>query len=260
VHDFQSIDALGEYLQRVISNKTLYEQYHDWRKHPLPDRFVHKYNFTHIHSTCRMCRWSFARKYGLGWDHETQTVQDAVVGGRRVTINTDGLVAEPFQESWSVIPDGGPVTVSSVQDRSWTVQVGPWLRTVFEHDGVVDVHLERVLVAPSEGAGYRYRIETNLLQGEIMQREPDKIMWQNETHRLTILTSWNSFFVAESVSDGAVEVLLVSNDTPALARIRLIMEDVDTFHTTGSDRTYYFAQTMEDDFKLPVEVFLEARA
>jgi hypothetical protein len=62
--------------RKVVQNRTLYESYRAWRYKPLPDAFVRKYNFTHVYSTCRMCRWAFAKRYGWGWEHEQQAIKE----------------------------------------------------------------------------------------------------------------------------------------------------------------------------------------
>ena len=81
--DFSSTHELAVHLARVAANKTLYKSYHTWRTRPLPKYFVQKYNFTqrvnNPHSACRMCKWAFAKKYGLGWDHEKQNMKELAV-------------------------------------------------------------------------------------------------------------------------------------------------------------------------------------
>ena len=39
-------------------------------------------------------------------------------------------------------------------------------------------------------------------------------------------------------------------------RIRIVTEDVDTFHTDAADAENYFGSVMMDDFYNPVEAFL----
>jgi hypothetical protein len=75
VDDFDySTQDLARYLGEVSRNKTLYESYHQWRKLPLPKWFHKKYDFTKVHALCRMCRFIYAKKYGLGWDREAQEI------------------------------------------------------------------------------------------------------------------------------------------------------------------------------------------
>lgn len=68
VRDFADMRSLALHLREVTTNATLRASYHEWRTRPLPAWFVHKYNFTHVHSECRTCRWASARQRGLRWD------------------------------------------------------------------------------------------------------------------------------------------------------------------------------------------------
>ena len=74
VEDFSSIAALRKHVEYLIENRTAYDEYHAWRKQPLPRWFVKKYNFTHVHSACRLCRWVAAKRDGLKWDREQQEI------------------------------------------------------------------------------------------------------------------------------------------------------------------------------------------
>lgn len=74
VADYKSIEALSQHLNDVLNDEKLYDSYHAWRYKPLPKYFVTKYNFTHVHSVCRICRWAYAKKYHYGWDKEQQEV------------------------------------------------------------------------------------------------------------------------------------------------------------------------------------------
>ena len=74
VEDFSSIAALRKHVEYLIENRTAYDEYHAWRKQPLPRWFVKKYNFTHVHSACRLCRWVAAKRDGLKWDREQQDI------------------------------------------------------------------------------------------------------------------------------------------------------------------------------------------
>ncbi len=74
VADYDSRADLANHLKDILENKDLYDSYHEWRYKPLPDFFVRKYNFTHVHSECRTCRWASAKLNGLKWDAEQQAV------------------------------------------------------------------------------------------------------------------------------------------------------------------------------------------
>jgi len=74
VDDFASHEELAQHLKDIMSNEELYNSYHAWRYKPLPTWFVHKYNFTHVHSACRTCRWASAQLRGLPWDAAQQQI------------------------------------------------------------------------------------------------------------------------------------------------------------------------------------------
>ena len=100
-NDFKDGGELAAFLAKVAMNRTLYESYHEWRTKPLTldEKFVRKYNHTHTHSVCRFCRWSYARRYGLGFDHESQTVQSTKLN-RKACLSKDGLLTMPIIERW----------------------------------------------------------------------------------------------------------------------------------------------------------------
>jgi hypothetical protein len=103
VNDFKNDTlSLARYLHKVANDKELYESYQTWRHKPLPLHFVAKYNFTHIHSTCRTCRWAFARMYGVGWSHTNQSIRELHIP-RNPCVNKDGLLSKPFQGTWSTM-------------------------------------------------------------------------------------------------------------------------------------------------------------
>ena len=47
--------SLAAHLNAILSHKNIYDGYHAWRKRPLDQSFKSMYNFTHIHSRCRVC-------------------------------------------------------------------------------------------------------------------------------------------------------------------------------------------------------------
>ena len=84
VDDFESVDELAKHLKEIMENEELYNSYHAWRYKPLPEWFVRKYNFTHVHSRCRTCRWASAKLRGLDWDAEQQQVVHEPSPGARL--------------------------------------------------------------------------------------------------------------------------------------------------------------------------------
>jgi len=74
VDDFTSREELAKHLNDILNDEELYNSYHAWRYKPLPEWFIRKYNFTHVHSACRVCRWASAKLRGLSWDAEQQQI------------------------------------------------------------------------------------------------------------------------------------------------------------------------------------------
>jgi len=81
VTDFDNnITALAEHLKQCMNNETLYNSYHQWRYHPLPDWFMNKFNFTTLSTECRTCRYMHAKLNGYGWDVTSQRAKGYVYG------------------------------------------------------------------------------------------------------------------------------------------------------------------------------------
>jgi hypothetical protein len=105
--EFATWDEMAIYVKHVAENQTLWESYHTWRNdESLIQAFEEKYQFTKTSPTCRMCRWAYAKKFGLGWDHGKQEVVEAklprqlCVSRSSSNTNTQGLVSKPFEEGW----------------------------------------------------------------------------------------------------------------------------------------------------------------
>jgi len=228
-HDFNSTKKLARFMNKVAANKSLYETYHEWRTRPLPESMRRKFEFTYTHSTCRMCRWAYAKKYGLGWSHESQTVQNLVVSRQVRYDGDDDKVIHPFREVSELSPDS-------------------WKRTVWEHDGVVDLHFEAQGTSNNENV---YRIETTM-HGSFRQAESNVFVLQNDASRFTLLTSWEA--EVESSESGSLDITL--DPSFAVLRLRVLVEDVDTFHKGADKVTSYFGEFMAKDFLTPMETFL----
>ena len=230
-HDFPSTEELAEYMNKVAANKTLYDSYHEWRSKPLAESFRRKFDFTHTHSVCRMCRWSYAKKYGFGWDHVSQTVQDLVVS-RDIKYGADGKVTHPFQESWLTPGKGAGFS-----------------RTVWDHDGVIDLHFEALPQSNKEV----YRMKT-AVRGHFRANASNSTVFvlQNDSSRVTVLTSWNAEVMFPE--PGSLDITLEPSFD--FSRVRVILEDVDTFHVGADKEPNYFGDFMARDFFTPMEAFL----
>lgn len=230
-HDFDSTDELAQYMNKVVNDKALYDSYHEWRTKPLPESFREKFEFTNTHSICRMCRWAYAKKYGLGWNHESQTIQNVVVP-RELKYSTSGKVIKPFRESW-LLPGKG----------------AGWSRTLYEHDGVIDIHFE----ALPQSNSTVYRMATSM-QGQFRADEFSRHVFtlQNDVSRITVVTSWDA--AVENREPNAIDITLENSFD--MLRVRVIMEDVDTFHKGADKVATYFGDVMANDFFTSMEAFI----
>ena len=67
VASFDTPDDLAAYLERVLSNETLYESYFEWKRKPFEESFERRNK-----AMCRICKYVDTLMSGLEWDHERQ--------------------------------------------------------------------------------------------------------------------------------------------------------------------------------------------
>ena len=69
----ETVDMVGPLLKRLSEDKEEYDKYHKWRKEPLPQAFIEKYKFTHVHGLCRSCHYNKCRHDpSCTWDKKNQ--------------------------------------------------------------------------------------------------------------------------------------------------------------------------------------------
>jgi hypothetical protein len=219
-------------MNKVAKDKALYDSYHEWRTKPLPKSFREKFDFTKTHSVCRMCRWAYAKRYGFGWDHKRQTVQNVSVP-REVKYAMSGKIIQPFRESW-IVPKKG----------------AGWSLTATEHDGVLDLHFESMPFVNGTGL-YRMGLP---LSGEFRADESSRNVFtlQNDKSRFTFLTSWDAQ-VSSPRPDSIDIAMEPSYDS---LRVRLIIENVDTFRPGADKIPSYFGKFWTREFFSPIEAFI----
>eukprot|EP00591_Stephanopyxis_turris_P001247 CAMPEP_0195524256 /NCGR_PEP_ID=MMETSP0794_2-20130614/23968_1 /TAXON_ID=515487 /ORGANISM="Stephanopyxis turris, Strain CCMP 815" /LENGTH=689 /DNA_ID=CAMNT_0040654433 /DNA_START=70 /DNA_END=2139 /DNA_ORIENTATION=+ len=273
VQDFPTHEDLADYLHEVANNRTLYESYHAWRK-KLPQSFIKKYNFTHTHSNCRMCRWAYAKNYGLGWNHEDQRVEETFIPRTLMLDGNTGEIRKPFQEQWMDTSGKFAVTTAagtnfaaicedfSCSKKYQTMDLPKYglTRTVWAHDGVIDVYID--------GTNYQgntndliFRLNTDVKSQRPIRSQSSKrdnkftFVFQDSHTRFTLLTSWDA-----QVSISRLGVVDISLDKGSFSWfpnlvVRIIVENIDTFHQGGEKKgPYYFASRMTNDFFNSVEI------
>jgi Glycosyltransferase family 10 (fucosyltransferase) C-term len=258
--DFESPRDLAEYLVRLTKDKTLYESYHRWRYQPIDPVFASKYEFTNTHSTCRMCKWAFAKRHGLGWNHSKQEVVEPFIA-HKTCRNSMGLVGYPFKEYWLSPGDGQAERVVEVTstdstktctltDSNRVVEIdgGNLSRKIYDHDGVTDLFLTM------KGTGnYVLKLECPITATKLYEANDGNNnmirWWQDTQSRMTVLASDN---VTVSVSErGMLRIAITSHPT----RIRVIVEDVDHYHKGTRKILSYFGELMSRDFFSPIEAY-----
>lgn len=250
VDDFATPQALADYLVKLSEDKALYESYHAWRYKPLDESFRRKYAFTHTHSTCRMCKWAYAKKHGFAWNHTTQEVEQPRIE-RKTCRNKMGLIGHPFKEFW-LESTGKAASVESVDgsksctidasNRVLLVDGGKVQRRAYNQDGITDIR-----ISVTDG-NYILQLETPIQSSTLDDVGSLGKEWrlQDKHTRMTILT------------DNAVEMSLpqeshVRIPVSSALRIRVIVEDVDTFHKGARKRANYFGELLKQDFFNPLQ-------
>jgi Glycosyltransferase family 10 (fucosyltransferase) C-term len=245
-HDFQNTSMLGSYLNKVAEDQKLYDSYHSWRYKPLPEVFINKFNFTHTHSICRMCRWAYARSYGFGWNHTFQTIQDTRIS-RKLCTNTQGLVIQPFKERWT---SRGKAVFEAVENKydcakkDDIIQIGSLTRRAWSHDGVLDLHIDGV-------SEENFELEVSVpIKTDLYRKGANHFIFQDVYSRITILTRQE--VRAQSGEPGVVRF----GDVSGGFIFRVIIEDIDMFHRDAYEHVSDFADIMARDFWHPVEFYL----
>lgn len=251
-HDFKSTKELGEYLQKVAANKTLYDSYHAWRTQPLPQHFHDKYDMTHSHSACRTCKWVYAKQRGLGWNHDKQDMTQ-LQRSRRVCLDSDKFIVEPFVETVMTNhnkdarhekPDGKPHC--HVANTPRLEEVGGWERTVWYHDGVTDIVLEGK-------SNDIYRISTGMSVRAKMVR-PNVYYMQDDVTRITFVVDRTVLVSCVTPPEGVIDFRL-SHQSSEPKRIRIITEDVDKFHEAAAEAPNHYGELMVSEFEHPLQFF-----
>lgn len=253
-HDFESTQALGEYLNKVANDRALYESYHAWRQQPLPESFHKMYDFTKVHSVCRICRWAHARMYGYTFDHSSQAIQEPALPRQLCLDPASQLLTHPVKERWL---RGAEILRSSTeasgtcqsQGFQQAIQIGTWTRTISNWDGVLDIEI----AGTGEDGVYQLTVPIEGTPSQQLLSGPNgPVMWtvQNSQSRMTILTSW----AATLTSNGPV--ISIEMRAQKTMKIRIIVEDLDRFYDGGENESNYFGDLLMKDFLNPMEQFL----
>lgn len=70
----EDVKRIADIAKTIIANKTVYEEWIEFKKHPYEEKFKRKFAVANTHIWCRLCRKLYAMKNGLGWDKELQEI------------------------------------------------------------------------------------------------------------------------------------------------------------------------------------------
>ncbi|KAL3785321.1 hypothetical protein HJC23_008885 [Cyclotella cryptica] len=267
VEDFPSVEALAKYLVKVSNDRKLYESYHSWREEPLPQSFLIKYNISHTHSKCRTCRWAHARKYGLGWNHTKQSLEPVFLP--RETCVKGNHLASPAVESWWVADadnhENNKLELKIIGDSESLCPFLPddvsraklgnsdLIRSVWSHDGTTDI-----LIEGETFYSYTLQLAFPLKHHEAPQYIGDHTLWiQDDRSRVSLAFSSYSRFQGHKEIVTALSGVFHVHVTPELLplRIRIIVENVDTFHEGATEQPSYYGHLMANDIANPPHLF-----
>lgn len=280
---YQSWDDFGKYIKQVSENKTLWESYHAWRKDPdALNAFQKRFNFTRTDATCRMCRWAYAKQYGLGWDHEQQIVKTPALS-RELCVDSE-LVTKPFVESYLTRSGDTYEEVAAGIHDSSNCQTGStsvraefdWNefhieRTVEAHYGVIDLVINHIS-RPAAGGDFILQLEFGVKNdGGASFRNPHilvetvhgplctSVAIQDEQSKVTVLANFETEFI--TTKEGTIGIVVSGGSEGSLQedeirRVRVVVEDRDVIHDKVSE--YYpssYGKKVIHDFIDPLEFF-----
>jgi hypothetical protein len=283
VKDYQKWDDLANYVEKVVKDKELWNSYHKWRDDDkIVSSFEAAYEFSQTDPTCRLCRWAYAKKYGLGWDHTKQVVRSIpkIPKDKFCTTADHGLVSKPFSEIWVTKSAGGSEKVleenSDGESCSSLVADGDAFkghRKVVQHDGVTDfiitesknestdteviLRLKFPGVRNPDGACF---YNTHTLVSTTRGAKVSSASIQDNLVKVTIIADWETS--VRSTGEGIMELVIqkgtdesIEDDSPP-KRIRIIIEDISPIHDKMTEYlASNFSKLMIKDFVDPVGIF-----
>jgi hypothetical protein len=272
VEDFSSAEELISHLLLLSQNRTLYNAYHEWRYKPLPKLFREKYNFTQVHSYCRICRFAYAVKYGWGWDRTQQEVRPLRIPRGNTCLDESGWMASPIKESWigkegqessDLIKFSKTQKIEHLLTKDKCVVERKserripgtsWTRTVWDHDGVTDIEISSSRIKDYDEQMTFMRLEMPIQTDRAIsfRNQLDhwrKIYWiQDDRSRIVIVFNETTLLTETLEFPGTFDIPITNP-----LRIRLIVEDID-FHDGGYENENYFGSLMTDEFFAPLEI------
>jgi Glycosyltransferase family 10 (fucosyltransferase) C-term len=274
-------EGTADRIVEIANNKALWETYHAWRKEPFPEHLKQKFQFLRTTPFCRICKWAYAKRYGLGWNHPMQEIQAPTIA-RDACISSEGLWIRPFRETWVFSTSSTPDVIKTAAAASCsstvmthTIQADSFFtltRTMSQHDSIVDIIIPEakstngelllrlhVPINNWEGAHFRHVHQMIASQNVALY---SSIAIQDSTSRMTVLTNWPTQL--RSPTHGIVEIVVQETSeeklfTNEIRRIRILIEDISSLRDVKTEYgTSPFAMPLIQDFLNPLELFYVA--
>lgn len=279
---FDDYDEFAVHLKEVMTNKDLWLSYQAWRNDEAAIEKVEAQNyFAGTESTCRLCRWAYAKKFGLGWDHAKQEVRpiSKIPKDKLCTTADHGLVSKPFSEVWVAKGDNEVVLEEDSDgescsplstDGALSVGSSKVSRKVFHHDGVTDFFItestgneESALrlkfpgIRNADGACF---FNTHTLVSTDKGTGVTSASIQDDLVKITVLANWDT--TVNCLGEGIVEVKNDSktlSDTDIPRRVRVIIEELNPIFDKMTEFVpSSYCEMMTKDFIDPVGFYFAA--
>jgi hypothetical protein len=270
--DYGQKAAAAERINEVASDRALWESYHEWRKHSFPAKLKAKYDFLHASPFCRICRWSHAKKYGLGWNHMSQQVAAKAVNGRACFCRS-GVIKFPFQETWMTptlsLGEKGACNHNWPNNKTINAMDMNVHCTAVQRDGSVNLRVDQVsheeeelvvrLEFPVKNSGGAFFSNIHRLVPSDMSSLMTSVAIQDRS-RVTIVCDWPTR--AWSPGEGILQIAVQTSDEAPLLKdetrtIRIIPEDIDPLRNVRTEYSLSpYARRMIEDFSKPLELYI----
>jgi hypothetical protein len=273
---YNNWDSFAVDLKALAANQTYWESFHAWRSDEAAlTAFEERMNFTRVSPECRTCRWAYAKKYGLKWDHAQQQIRESSFSRKLcLTEEAPARVQKPFRESWT--EDGASDSASTEENYKCgpmaseaTIETEHYkvTRKVMEHDQITDILVSKVESSEStEKLILRLEFDVANFEGAYFPQSHSLVPSQKASRvssasiqdmhsRVTILADWTTSIY--SPKEGVMEVALPASSSEDITRrIRVILEDVETLHYKLTELfPFSFGQMMIKDFVDPIELY-----
>eukprot|EP00523_Entomoneis_sp_CCMP467_P011511 CAMPEP_0168717586 /NCGR_PEP_ID=MMETSP0724-20121128/76_1 /TAXON_ID=265536 /ORGANISM="Amphiprora sp., Strain CCMP467" /LENGTH=937 /DNA_ID=CAMNT_0008764067 /DNA_START=12 /DNA_END=2825 /DNA_ORIENTATION=+ len=287
--NYNSWDKFAQYIQKVSDSKSEWESFQTWRSDDTAlVALEEKLNFTRTSPECRMCRWAYSKRYGLGWNHSQQVVQETSIPRKFCLSSHSHHVIQPFVESFhgGTAPPEPPIqdnkdadeTDPACQEKGSRLSVDSFgiHRTVWNHDGFTDMTFHpsdstgasntneaspvilRLQIRVQNGEGAIFHDVHSLVPGTTRAKYISSAAIQDEFAKVTILANWPTTGI-RSPAMGLLEIDLPRSSSQGMwdeLKLRIIVEDASVLHDklTEYHPSSYGKMAMKD-FIDPIEMF-----